>query len=173
MEKSLIATSLGVLALLVHSAPAVAAPLKPYVLSCDVEETGDIEVIGSGLGKKPLNASYKTKYRIDPATKSITSLLSYSSKRGNYDNNIFITDVRVLSPDQIVFCLDAENKCEYYDKPVKGGTSVGTVKGQISLHVLDLKSGKISYSERMVIQATSQTGVINKETAGRCAILPA
>jgi hypothetical protein len=165
-------TSFGLVSLLL-SGQAAAAALDPYALSCDVQQTGSIDVIGSGLGKKPLHASYKLKFNVDPANKTVTSLLSFSPNKGNYAKNVFVSDVRTVSASQLVFCMDEENNCGPYDKPVTGGTSTGTVKGQISLHVVDIKAGTISFTERMVIQGARQTGVIDKETSGQCTVAAA
>jgi hypothetical protein len=140
----------------------------PFYLECDVTTFSSARV--SGVGAQSDTYRYELKYLVDPDSRTITSLLGWKVTTGNFNETVYIEDVRQMTDYQIVFCADTFYSCQSFDDT---GGSGGRRLGKFNAHVVDLQRGTIGFSHALEIHGGGQVAHEAGRSSGTCRVVPA
>jgi hypothetical protein len=149
------------------SAQEAAADARPFYLECDVTTFAEGRV--SGVGSQADTYQHELKYLVDPGSRTITSLLGWKVTQGNFDQTVYVEDVRQMTDSQIVFCMDTFYHCRQFDDT---GGSGGRRFGKFNAHVVNLEQGTIGYSHSFEIHGGGQVAHETGRSNGTCRVVP-
>ena len=164
----------SLLGLCALGAPARAATVT---LTCELQSVEDNELYNNNASLRLNGYSEVTeKYRIDSAANSVT-LVSRTGRRYAPPENggemtpvndpmAFYQDVRSLNDQQVIFCRDEKFMCK--PSVIDQGALDSTVT--TGLTVIDLESGRISYSNDQLTRRKDGSGylAIRSKFTGTC-----